>query len=138
MFDRRTLCLLAAMLLGGGCSDSTGLRAALGGDWNHLDPAFSYNMTLMTDASAVRGVGQWSGEACCQGTVEVHGTTTGHTVQLDLDFAATPDGLQPGARFSQHFTGRLVGTDSLDGFLTVDDQIVQFGYHRTRSVVVTD
>ena len=128
---RHTLSLVAAMFAAG-CGESTGLPAALDGSWSHASPAFHYSITLTTDANAVNGVGEWFGEACCLGTVAVHGTVDAGTVDLDLDFVATQGGSQLPAPFSQHFTGRLVGSDSLDGFLMVTDQVFNFGYHRTR------
>jgi hypothetical protein len=132
MTNRRIPFLLAAVLAAG-CSDSTGLPAALDGSWTHVDPGFRYAMTLRTDANTVSGVGQWFGEACCLGTVAVHGTIDAQTVDFDLDFVATDGGPQLPAPFSQHFTGRLVGRDSLDGVLSVTDQVIRFGYHRPRS-----
>jgi hypothetical protein len=137
MINRRTLCLLAA-LLAAGCWDSTRPPAALEGDWTHFSPGFNYNMTLMTDANTITGVGQWRGEACCEGKVEVHGTGDASTVELDLDFVATQGALQLPAPFSQHFTGHLVGSDSLTGFLTTNDQVIPFGYRRTGPAVAID
>ena len=132
---RRTLCLLAAML-GAGCSDSTSPRAALDGSWSHFDPAFRYGMTLTTNESTLTGAGQWSGEACCVGTVVAHGTVDDEFVDFELDFVATQGGLQLPAPFSQHFTGRRIGSDSLDGVLTATGQPIPFGYHRTRSPAI--
>jgi hypothetical protein len=127
---RRTTCLLAA-LLGAACTDPVGLPAALDGTWSHFDPAMRYTMTLATQANAVSGSGEWSGEACCTGSISVHGNVAGHTtVAFDLDFVATAGGLQPPPPFSQHFEGRLVRGDSLAGTLTANGQSVPFGYHR--------
>jgi hypothetical protein len=131
---RRTLCLLAAMLAAG-CSDPAGLPSAIDGSWLHADPAFHYDVTLRTDANTVSGVGQWSGEACCLGTVAVHGTIVAGTVDFDLDFVATQGGRELPPPFSHHFSGRLVGRDSLDGVLRVTDQVIPFGYHRSRSLL---
>ena len=134
MAIRLTLCFLAA-LLAAGCSHSTEVPATLDGNWSHLSPTLTYNMELATDAAAIMGTGLWVGEACCSGTVAVHGGINAGVVDLDLDFVATHGGLQLPAPFTQHFTGRFVGSDSLDGVLVASDQVIPFGYHRTRSIV---
>ena len=133
MTNRRLLALLGAlgMSYGAACADPAGPAAALDGRWSHFDPAMRYTMTLATDANTVSGSGEWSGEACCTGSIAVRGAFDGGIVAFDLDFIATAGGLRPPPPFSQHFEGRLVRGDSLSGTLTANGQSVPFGYHRS-------
>ena len=126
----RRLALAFSTLLAVACSGATGLPSALDGTWQHRDVAFASTLTLSVEDNAISGTGQWSGEACCAGTVAVTGTVEGNIVTLDQVFTAT-SGALPLPPFTQHFVGTLDGHDLLTGTATGGGQTAAFTYQRT-------
>jgi hypothetical protein len=127
---RISLPLVAALAVA--CGDPTGLPAALDGTWINQSVAFRFSMTLATDGNVVSGSGQWFGEACCSGPVEVSGHVDGVSVTLDMNFTATQGALTLPPPFTERFEGHLVGSDSLAGVLRAGDEVFQYGYRRSQ------
>jgi hypothetical protein len=115
-------------LLALGCSDTTS-PAHLNGTWasDFTIPGSGLEFTLATNGDAVTGAGQWTGEACCSGSVQIVGTATSDGISLDFAFTANGGVVPP---HTNHFTGRLTDENTLTGTMTSGDQVFSVGYHR--------
>lgn len=129
MNARHRLVLLGA-LLAIGCSDSTA-PARLNGTWASpfTVPGNGLQFTLATAGDVVTGDGSWTGEACCSGTVQIAGTSTGGDVSLDFTYTTTAGAPLPTR--TAHFEGRLMDVNTLAG-TTNGDQTTTTIYQRVR------
>lgn len=128
----RHFTILFGALLMVGCSDSTSPQL-LNGTWRQdiTIAGSGVDFTLTTNGDAVSGSGEWTGEACCSGTVTVDGNEVGSDVKLTLTFVATAGGIVPTR--TETFEGRLVGANMLSG--TIGDGSatpVSVSYRRVR------
>jgi hypothetical protein len=130
MRARRHLILLGA-LLALGCSDSTS-PGLLDGTWRQdiTIAGNSVEFTLTTSGDAVSGTGQWTGEACCGGPVNVTGDVTGGDVNLSLSFVANGNVVPP---FTARFAGRLIDSNTLSGVVVgANGDSASASYRRVR------
>ena len=127
----RSCRLLLGALLTLGCSDLTSPER-LSGTWRQdiTIPGSGVEFTLATNGNAVSGTGQWTGEACCSGTVTVDGNETGGDVKLSLTFVADAGAIVP-AR-TETFEGRLVDANTLSGTIGGGAAPATVSYRRVR------
>lgn len=126
---QRTMVLLGA-LLSLGCADPTS-PARLNGTWarDSSIPGSALSFTLATQGDAVSGGGRWSGEACCDGSVQIVGTATDAGINLDFAFIGDARAARVTA-FTEHFTGRLTDANTLAGALTTRNYLDSVTYRR--------
>ena len=119
MTTRHHAFLLGA-LLAIGCSDATAPALKLNGTWITDSKAVGpiYSMTLATRGNLVAGTGEWFAEGCCSGTLALTGTVSGDVVRLDLVTTRAGEA-PPVSPIVQQFDGRLVGSSTLSGTLTL-------------------
>ena len=112
--------LLGGVLLSLGCSDATAPALKLNGTWITDSKVVGpiYSMTLATRGNLIAGTGEWFAEGCCSGSLALTGSVSGDVVRLDLvpSRAGEPISVSP---FVQQFEGRLVGSSTLSGTLTL-------------------
>ena len=119
---RSVLSVLLLVLVGGGCSGVVD-APMIAGRWDQesMGPGSSFQMILRANGSTISGTGDWSGEACCAGSVSVTGTI--HGVAVHLDIAQT--GIPVGNGLS-HFDGVLASPFLLNGTLVRDGSNTSF------------
>jgi hypothetical protein len=123
---RRTLhAILVAtplMLTAIGCGTDTIIpsTATLNGTWIRPNevPGSHESWTLAVTGKTIAGTGDWSGEACCGGTIAITGTIANDGVHLDLTVVTTVGNPRPA--FHEHFDGTLTSESVLEGLLTPD------------------
>jgi len=83
---------LPVLLLLVGCGPDLGPTGSISGTWAApvTIPGNSFVLVLTQQGTSVTGTGSWSGEACCQGTMQVAGSFTpridGVRVDLSLHY----------------------------------------------------
>ena len=112
--------LLGGVLLSLGCSDATAPALKLNGTWITDSKVVGpiYSMTLATRGNLIAGTGEWFAEGCCSGTLALTGSVSGDVVRLDLVPSRAGE-VPPVSPFVQQFEGRLVGSSTLSGTLTL-------------------
>jgi hypothetical protein len=119
---RAMLVAAPLMLTAVGCGSDTIIpsTATLNGTWIRPNqvPGSHETWTLAVTGNTVAGTGDWSGEACCGGTITITGGITNDGVHLDLTFATTQGNPRPD--FHERFDGTLVSQNVLEGVLTPD------------------
>jgi hypothetical protein len=107
---------LPVLLVLFGCGVDLGPTGSISGTWaapNEI-PGSSFILVLTQDGTSVTGTGSWSGEACCQGTMQVAGSFSrgiyGTRVDLSLHYddgrVRSYDG---SVRDASHINGSLDG-----------------------------
>jgi len=123
---RRTLyaALVAALpaLVVMGCASDTVMPApaTLNGTWVRPNevPGSSESWILTVTGNTITGTGQWSGEACCGGTIAITGTIANDDIHLDLTVVTSQGNPRP--PIHEHFDGTLPSQNVLEGLLTPD------------------
>ena len=119
---RATLVAAPLILIAAGCGTDTVTPSAatLNGTWIRPNevPGSGESWTLAVTGSTVAGKGNWSGEACCGGTIAITGSIANDGVHLDLTVVTTVGNPRPA--FHEHFDGTLTSESVLEGLLTPD------------------
>jgi hypothetical protein len=110
--------MMAAIGCGG--DTVTPSTATLNGTWIRPNevPGSHESWTLAVTGNTVAGTGDWSGEACCGGTIAITGTIANDGVHLDLTVVTTVGNPRPVSH--DHFDGALTTPNVLEGLVTVD------------------
>jgi hypothetical protein len=110
--------MMAAIGCGG--DTVTPSTATLNGTWIRPNevPGSHESWTLAVTGNTVAGTGDWSGEACCSGTIAITGTIANDGVHLDLTVVTTVGNPRPVSH--DHFDGALTTPNVLEGLVTVD------------------
>jgi hypothetical protein len=106
--------------VGCGSDTITPSTATLNGTWIRPNevPGSHESWTLAVTGSTVAGTGDWSGEACCGGTIAITGSVANEGIHLDLTVVTTVGNPRPA--FHEHFDGTLPSQNVLEGLLTQD------------------
>ena len=116
------LCFACLAMACGGSDLLAPTAERLQGRWAAVNdiPGSGESWDLTVQGSAISGTGNWSGEACCAGTLSLTGTIAGDSIHVDLTFVVTSSA-NPRAPFHSHFDGALTSRTVLRGIVTNDD-----------------
>jgi hypothetical protein len=117
---------VASILACGGKSPTALDVRTASGTWVAANevPGSGERWTLAISGDAVSGTGDWSGEACCGGTLTIAGSIRGDSLHLDITYVKTLPTPSPGPYSHSHVDAvldtptDLVGTGRNDGGIT--------------------
>ncbi len=111
---------LSLLLLLVGCGLDLGPTGNVNGTWYEpfMIPGSSFALILTQHATQITGTGSWSGEACCDGTMQVAGSYTprpdGARISLSLHYDDGAVRSYVGTvQDDSHIDGRLDGVSLL-------------------------
>jgi hypothetical protein len=114
----KAILLLALALAAASCSDLVVPSArTLDGGWDRVEiiPGSREHWDVTVTGTSISGSGDWTGEACCSGTLSIAGRISGDSVHIAVTHVTTGGAVTQTPPWLYYFDGVMESSDLLVG-----------------------